>query len=139
MIHFFILLQYLFCFFLTNFKWSISSFYFLVYFIYFSVLYKYRKLFLSVFDRNASYLFDYYFFLYLYFISLNYFLIASLLSWIISKLFCKLSIKSYEYIPKVFTCKKYHFHLNIKKYLQNYQLSLYFWVHLICSKLFHIE
>ena len=101
------------------------------YLIYFSVFYKYRTLFLSVFDRNASYLFDLLFLLIFLFYFLKLLLLVSLLNWIISKLLFKFSIKSWEYIPKVFPCKKYNFHLNTKSiskvinYAFNFECILY--------------
>ena len=130
----------MFCFFLTNLIWNIFSFYFLVYFISFSVFLKYRECssFLYLIEILLIYLI-YYFFWYLYFIYFNYFLLVSLINWIICKLFCKFSIKSWEYIPKVFSCKKYNFYLNLKSTLKSFQLSLYFWVHLIWCKLLSLR
>ena len=70
--------------------------------LYSSLLVTSVELFLSVFDKNASYLFDSLFILVSLFTFLIYFLLISLLNWKTSKLHCKHSIKRRKYIPKLF-------------------------------------
>ena len=93
-------------------------------------------IFLSVYNKNISYRFDSLFFRYFYFALLGYFLLASLFNRMINKLFSKFLIKSREYILQVFPWWNIAFIIIREEFCKIINISLYFWIHLICCKLF---
>ena len=107
-----------------------------IYFVYFSACYKHWEC-SSFLTRVKMFLIDliHYLFRYLYFALLSYFLLVSLLNRMINKLFSKLLIKSREYIPKVFPWWNIAFIIIREVICKVFNISFYFWIHLICCKL----